>query len=76
MDSKRNVSHAFSDNPQGSRLGGWPKHKFWNCVHTDINAKLKTGKGGQETEITGRRPLERQRAATDWVQYGRSILHL
>jgi hypothetical protein len=45
MDSTRKVSPVFSNN------------RWWNCVQTLINAKLKTGKRGQETELTGRRSL-------------------
>ena len=37
MCSKRNVSKVFNNNPQGSRLRGRPKHRWWNCVQTDIN---------------------------------------
>jgi hypothetical protein len=77
MDSKRNISQVFNSNPQGSWLRGRPENKLWKCVQTDINnSKLKNGKGGQETELMGRSPLRRQRTAPDWVQHGRSILHL
>ena len=37
MDSKRKVSQVFNNNPQGSRLRGRPKNRWWNCVQTDIN---------------------------------------
>jgi hypothetical protein len=30
-----------------------------------INARLKTGKRGQKTELTGRSPLRRRRSAID-----------
>ena len=36
MGSKRKVSKVFNNNPQGSRLRGRPKHRWWNCVQTDI----------------------------------------
>jgi len=47
MDSKRKVSHVFNNNPQGGRLTGRPKNRWWNCVQTDINT-LKIGKRGQK----------------------------
>jgi len=37
MDSKRKVSQVFNNNPQGSRLRGRPKDRWWSCVQTDIN---------------------------------------
>jgi hypothetical protein len=37
LDSKRNVSLAFNNNPQGNRLRGRPNNRRWNCVQTDIN---------------------------------------
>jgi hypothetical protein len=41
-----------------------------------INARLKTGKGGQETELTGRSPLRRQRTAPDWQKYSAPLMIL
>jgi hypothetical protein len=37
MDTKRKVSQVFNNNPQGYRLRGRPKNRWWNCVQTDIN---------------------------------------
>jgi len=37
MHSNRKVSQVFKNNPQGSRLKGQPKNRWWNCVQTDIN---------------------------------------
>ena len=37
MDVKRQVSQVFNNNPEGSRLRGRPKNRWWNCVKTDIN---------------------------------------
>ena len=37
MGSKRKVSQVFNNNPQGIRLRGRPKNRWWNCVQTDIN---------------------------------------
>jgi hypothetical protein len=37
MDSKRNISQIFNNNPQGSRLSGRPKKRCWNYVQADIN---------------------------------------
>jgi hypothetical protein len=39
MDSKRKVSQVFYNNPQGHRLRGKPKNRWWNCVQTDINRR-------------------------------------
>ena len=65
MDSKGEVSQ-LNNNPQGSRLRGRPKNRWWNCVQTDINiAKLQIGKTGQKTELTGRRTLRRRGSAWD-----------
>jgi len=36
MGSKIKVSQVFNNTP-GSGLRGQPKHRGWNCVHTDIN---------------------------------------
>jgi len=32
-----NLSQVFNNNPQGSRLKGLPKNRWWNCIQTDIN---------------------------------------
>ena len=37
MDSKRKVSQVFNSNPQGSRLRGRPKSRWWNCVQKDVD---------------------------------------
>jgi hypothetical protein len=37
IDCKRKVSQAYNSNPQGSRLRGRPKNRWWNCVQTGIN---------------------------------------
>jgi hypothetical protein len=37
MDSKRNETEVFNNNPEGSRLRRRPKNRRWNCVQTDIN---------------------------------------
>ena len=65
MDSKRKVSQVFNNNPQGSRLRGRPKNRWWNCVQILINAKLQIGKRGKKSEVTGRSQLKRRRAALD-----------
>jgi len=45
MDSKRKISQVFNNNPQGRRLIGRTKDRWWNCVQTDINeCKSKTWK--------------------------------
>jgi hypothetical protein len=49
MDNKRKVPQVFNNNPQGSRIRGKPKHRWWNCVQTGtINAKLQVGEKGQK----------------------------
>ena len=51
-----------------SRLRRRPRNRWWNCVlykHMLIHTKLQTGKRGQKTELTGRRPLRRRRSALD-----------
>jgi hypothetical protein len=37
MSSKRRISQVFNNNPQGSRLRGRPKNRWWNSVRTVIN---------------------------------------
>jgi hypothetical protein len=45
MNSKRKVSQVFNNDPQGRRLGGRPKNRWWNGVETDINKyKIKNWK--------------------------------
>jgi len=42
IDSTRKACQVFNSNPQGSRLRGWPKNRWWNCVQTEINkCKIK-----------------------------------
>jgi hypothetical protein len=54
----------LEDNPQGSRLRGQPKNRWWNCVQTDINnCKITNLKERSKTELNGRRPLKRRRSA-------------
>jgi len=66
MDSRRRVSEVFNNNPQGSRLRGRPKNRWWNCVQTDINkCKIANWKRGKKTEWTGRSPLRRRRSTLD-----------
>ena len=51
MDGTRKVSRVFSNNPQGSRLGGRPKNRKWNCVQKMlIDGKLEEG---LKAELTG-----------------------
>jgi hypothetical protein len=61
MENKRTVSQVFNKNPQGRR----PRNRWWNCVQTLRSVKLKTGKKGQKTELTGKGPLRRRRSALD-----------
>ena len=37
MECKGEVSEVFNNSPQGSRLRGRPKNRWWNCVQTGIN---------------------------------------
>ena len=44
-DSNRKLSQVFYNNPQGSRLRGRPKNRWWNCVQAVINKrKIKNWK--------------------------------
>jgi len=56
MDSKRQESRVFHNNPQGSRLRGQPNNRRRNCVcKTDINGyKFRNWKESSKTEMTGR----------------------
>jgi hypothetical protein len=36
MDDKRKVKQVFSTQPQGRRLRGRPKSRWWDCVQADI----------------------------------------
>jgi hypothetical protein len=66
LDCKRKVSEVFNNNLQGSQLKGRRKHRWWNCVQTDINRyQLKDWKERSENELTGRSPLRRRKAALD-----------
>jgi hypothetical protein len=49
MESKRTVSQVFNNNPQGSRLRGRPKNRWWNFLQTDIN-KYKITKWKERSE--------------------------
>ena len=54
MDSKTKVSQVFNNNPQGSRLRGRPKDRWWNYVQTGIKKrKITNWKEGSITELTG-----------------------
>ena len=37
IDNTRKVIQVFKNNPQGNRLRGRPKSRWWNCVQTGIN---------------------------------------
>ena len=52
MGFQRQVSQVFNNNPQGSRLRGQPKHRWWNCVQTDIN-KSKITNSEREVKKQG-----------------------
>ena len=57
MDRKRKVGQIFNNNPQGNRTRGRPKTDggtVYKQILTDT--KLRTGRRGQQTELTGRRP--------------------
>ena len=42
QEEKKKASHVFKSNPQGSRLRGRPKNRWWNYVQTDINIRKIT----------------------------------
>jgi hypothetical protein len=66
MDSKRKYVKNFPtifrevDQVDDQKAGGGTVYK-----RSLINAKLKTGKIRQETELTGRSPLRRRKSALD-----------
>jgi len=42
MDSERNITDVFNNNPQGRRLKKTTKYRWWKCVQTDFNkCKIK-----------------------------------
>ena len=41
------------------------KKRWWNCVQIVRDAKLKTGKRGRKTELTGRSPLRKRRTGEE-----------
>jgi hypothetical protein len=66
MATKRKVSQLSNNNVQGSRLRRHLK-TYGGAGYKQIliNAELKDGKKGQETEVTGRSPLGKRRSALD-----------
>jgi hypothetical protein len=67
MDSNRRLSQEFNKNPQRSRIRGWSKNRWWNCVEQILaDAKLQIGKRGKkQTEMIRRSTLRRRRSALD-----------
>jgi hypothetical protein len=66
MDSKRKVSEVFNNNPEGSRLRGRPKIRWWNCVQTGTDKyEITNWKERSKTELTGRSALKGRRSARD-----------
>jgi len=64
MDSKRQESRVFNNNPPGSRLRGPPNKRWRNCVkHILVVTKLDIGKVVQKTNLTGRSPLRTGKSA-------------
>jgi hypothetical protein len=54
MDSKRNLSKIFNNNPQGSRLSERPKTDGGTMYkHILIDAKLQIGQTGQKQRLLG-----------------------
>ena len=42
MSNNRKVKQIFKLQPQGTRLRGRPKNKWWDCVHEDLEkCKIK-----------------------------------
>ena len=65
-EGNRRVSQGFNNNVQGNGLKVRPRNREWNCVQTDIHkSKIKTGKRGKKTELTGSSPLRRRRSELD-----------
>jgi hypothetical protein len=52
MNNKKKRIQVFNNNPQGSRLRGRPKARWWNYVQTDINkCKRKNLKQNELGEV-------------------------
>ena len=37
MENTSKVKIVFNNNPEGARLGGRPRTRWWNCVRVDLN---------------------------------------
>ena len=37
MENTRKVKIVFNNNPEGTRLRGRPRTRWWNCVQADLN---------------------------------------
>ena len=37
MENTRKVKIVFNNNPEGARLRGRPRTRWWNCVQADLN---------------------------------------
>ncbi|PSN40205.1 hypothetical protein C0J52_25406 [Blattella germanica] len=37
MEASRKVKMVFNNNPEGTRLRGRPRNRWWNCVRADLN---------------------------------------
>ena len=67
MDSKRKVSQVLLQYSSGKSTNRTTKKTDGGIGYKQIliNGNLRAGKGGQETELTGRRPLRRRRPVLD-----------
>jgi hypothetical protein len=50
--------------PRNSQIE-WNRPRQWKRINELRSVKLTTGKKGQKTELTGKRPLRRRRSALD-----------
>jgi hypothetical protein len=59
MYSKGKVSQVFNSNPQGSRLRGRSKNRWWNCVQTDFNkCKIRNCKWPSKNRADWEKPMK------------------
>ena len=66
MDSRREVSQVFYNNPQESRLRVRPKNRWRNCVQTDINkCKITNWKEGSKNRADWEKSIKEVKVSTE-----------
>ena len=60
MSNNRKVKQIFKSQPQGTRLKGGPKKRWWDCVRQDLEkCKIKIGNSIRWTGMFGGGSLRR-----------------